>query len=125
MNKSIFASKTFWLQVAALVAAMFPQVQGWLASNPVEFVAVLGALNVIVRFLTSGGVSIFSGANGIGFWFPGIVALSVGTASVLGLASCSAGSAFPLKACVVMDHGTLCYSAKDGITAAIDARSGK
>jgi hypothetical protein len=57
MNKTIWKSKTFWLQVATLASAMVPQVQVFLVSNPVQFVAVLAAANTIMRFATSGKVS--------------------------------------------------------------------
>ena len=133
MSKSIFFSKTFWLQVAALVSAMFPVVQDWLVKNPVEFVAVLASLNVIVRFLTSGKVSILDDTtpvNGIGFWFSVAVGCVAGTALASGLVSCSADQlaaarAVPVKACYVTNEGRVCYSNVEGLSAEIDARSGK
>lgn len=56
MNKSIWKSKTFWLQVATLASAMLPPVQAFLVANPVQFVAVLTAANTIMRFATSGKI---------------------------------------------------------------------
>lgn len=56
--KPIFSSKTFWVQVLAIVSALFPAVRQFIAGNPVEFIAMLAAVNVIVRFGTSGRVSI-------------------------------------------------------------------
>lgn len=133
MSKSIFFSKTFWLQVAALVCAMFPAVQDWLVKNPVQFVAVLGALNVIMRFATSGNVSILDDrppVNGIGFWFSLAIGLGCGTALASGLVSCSADQlaaarAVPVKACYVTNKGKVCYSNVEGLSAEIDGRSGK
>lgn len=58
MDKSIFKSKTFWTQVLATASTLIPSVQEFLASNPVEAVAVLGALNVVVRFFTKGRVNV-------------------------------------------------------------------
>lgn len=133
MSKSIFFSKTFWLQVVALVSAMFPVVQDWLVRNPVQFVAVLAALNVIVRFITSGKVSILDDTppvNGIGFWFSVAIGCVCGTALASGLVSCSAeqlaaAKAVPVKACYVTNEGRVCYSNVEGLSAEIDARSGK
>jgi len=59
-TKAIWSSKTIWVQALTLLSALIPAVQAWIAANPVEFVAVLAAVNVIARFLTSGAVSIFS-----------------------------------------------------------------
>lgn len=50
----IYLSGTLWLTVAALLAMIFPQVKEWLENNPVEITSVLGAVNVLLRFLTSG-----------------------------------------------------------------------
>jgi hypothetical protein len=56
----------------------------------------------------------------------------LGMAAVLGTAlpSCSADQvaavrAFPLRTCAETDYGTVCYSTADGVTVAVDARSGK
>jgi len=58
MNKPIWKSKTFWLQVATLAAALLPPVQAFLLANPVQFVAVLTAANTIMRFATSGKIEV-------------------------------------------------------------------
>ncbi len=50
----IYLSGTLWLTVAALLAMIFPPVKEWLENNPVEITSVLGAVNVLLRFLTSG-----------------------------------------------------------------------
>jgi hypothetical protein len=57
MNKTIWKSKTFWLQVATLASAALPPVQAFLVANPVQFVAALAAANTLMRFATSGKVS--------------------------------------------------------------------
>lgn len=57
--KPFWQSKTVWLQVLALVCMFIPAVQAWVVKNPVEFVAVLGAVNTLVRWVTSGSISIF------------------------------------------------------------------
>lgn len=57
--KKAHQSKTLWLNGVAILAALVPTVQQWLAENPVEFVSALAALNILVRFVTSGKVSLF------------------------------------------------------------------
>ena len=56
INKSILKSKTFWVQVATLASVFAPPVQAFLVTNPVEFVALLTAINTVVRFVTSGRI---------------------------------------------------------------------
>lgn len=58
MNKNILKSKTFWLQAITVASAFVPQVQVWLAANPETAVAVIGAVNVLMRFATKGKVSL-------------------------------------------------------------------
>lgn len=59
--KSFWKSKTVWMQVVTLAASFVPGVQSFLAANPVEAMAALTAVNVLVRFVTLGRISIFSG----------------------------------------------------------------
>ena len=105
-SKSIFQSKTFWVQIVALLSMAVPQVQTWLSANPEQFVAVLAAVNVLVRFATSGKITL-SGAgeteNNIGGG-PGGLPLWIGilgTAAVIGglLPSCST-SGYPITGSV-------------------------
>lgn len=68
-SKSILRSKTLWVQVLTVVMALVPAVQQWIKANPVEFLSVLAAVNTLVRFVTSGVVTIFpedDGASGNG-----------------------------------------------------------
>lgn len=58
MKKNILLSKTFWVQAVTVGAAFFPQSQAWMASNPEEFVGVIAAVNVLIRFATSGKVTL-------------------------------------------------------------------
>jgi len=91
-TKSIFLSKTFWVQIVTVLSLAVPQVREWLDANPEQFVAVFAALNVIVRFVTSGKINIFgagegssAGSNLILVW------VLLGTLVVLGgLPACSA-----------------------------------
>lgn len=52
-------SKTVWLNLLALVSMAVPAVREWVAANPVEPVAAFAALGVLIRFVTSGKISIF------------------------------------------------------------------
>jgi hypothetical protein len=57
--KPWWQSKTVWLNVLALASMAVPAVREWVEKNPVEPMAALTALNVLVRFVTSGKISIF------------------------------------------------------------------
>ena len=58
-SKNIIASKTLWVQVVAVVSTFIPAVGEFLRANPEGFVAALAAVNVLVRFATSGRVTLF------------------------------------------------------------------
>ena len=139
-TKSILLSKTFWLQILAFAAVLFPAVQAWLAANPVQAVGALAAANIIVRFVTSGHISIFAGApaeadagssRGV---YPAIIGC-IAAAGIMGcLPSCTgpqlaqslqALRAIPIRSCVATDYGTACYSSKRGLDITVDATSGK
>lgn len=53
-----YLSRTFWVNAVALVALLFPEVRVWLEENPVEFTTALGAVNVLLRFVTVGKCSV-------------------------------------------------------------------
>lgn len=59
--KPWWQSKTILLNILALVAMAIPAVAQWVKENPVEPIAALTALNVLVRFVTKGRISIFGG----------------------------------------------------------------
>lgn len=50
----IYLSGVLWITIVSLVAMIFPSAKEWLEANPVEVTSVLGAVNVILRFVTSG-----------------------------------------------------------------------
>lgn len=62
-TKSILASKTLWLQIIMIALGFFPPALAWLKANPVDALVAIGALNVLVRFATSGKVSLFPGLS--------------------------------------------------------------
>ncbi|PNC35796.1 hypothetical protein CXU13_05140 [Akkermansia muciniphila] len=49
-----YLSRTLWINVAALLSLLVPAVRDWLTANPVEFTSALGAINVLLRFVTVG-----------------------------------------------------------------------
>lgn len=53
-NTPIYLSGVLWFTIVSLVAMIFPSAKEWLEANPVEVTSVLGAVNVILRFVTSG-----------------------------------------------------------------------
>jgi hypothetical protein len=57
--KPWWQSKTVWMNVLALLSMAVPAVREWVAKNPVEPVAAFAALSVLIRFVTSGKISIF------------------------------------------------------------------
>ena len=99
-TKSILASKTFWLQLIAVASACYPPVGLWVAANPVGAVAALGAVNILVRFVTKGQITIFPGdagsvdGNGGHSGLPLMLLLLTGMAAALvGLPSCATTTA--------------------------------
>ncbi|PNC79960.1 hypothetical protein CXU01_08755 [Akkermansia muciniphila] len=63
-NKTPFyLSKYFWTNLAALLALIIPDVRAWLDSNPIEFFSVLGAVNILLQFI-SGGKYQLAGEDG-------------------------------------------------------------
>lgn len=58
MSKSLFKSKTFWLNVLGVAAFAAPQA----IVNPVTLGYVLAGLNVAVRVLTTGPVHVLEDA---------------------------------------------------------------
>ncbi len=63
--KSFVQSKTIWLQVIAVLSLFIPAMRDWLAANPEQPVAIFAALNVLVRFATSGKIVLFADSGGV------------------------------------------------------------
>lgn len=55
-----YLSRTFWINLVALLSLFLPSVREWLENNPVDFVAALGGVNVLLRFVTYGKYQISS-----------------------------------------------------------------
>lgn len=49
-----YLSRTFWINTAVLLSLIIPAVRDWLEANPVEFTTALGAVNVLLRFISTG-----------------------------------------------------------------------
>jgi hypothetical protein len=135
--KSIFASKTAWLQIITLIAAFVPPVQAFLVVNPVAAVAVISAANVLVRFFTADKVALFPDPAGV---VPGaatlpawVVWLGMGTlagVSLLPLSGCtqaqiSAAESIPIHSQIRTDRSSLGYDSQTGVDVEVDATSGK
>lgn len=56
--KNILQSKTFWVNFIAALVAFLPAVKDWLAANPETALSALGAANILMRFVTSGKISL-------------------------------------------------------------------
>ena len=56
-------SRTFWINLAALLSLLLPSVREWLENNPVDFVTALGGVNVLLRFITYGKHQISSDSD--------------------------------------------------------------
>jgi len=58
-RKSIFLSKTFWVGLLAAVAPVIhPAVNQYISENPADFSALVGVSMVLLRLLSSKGVSV-------------------------------------------------------------------
>ena len=58
-----YLSRTFWINLAALLSLLLPSVREWLENNPVDFVTALGGVNVLLRFITYGKHQISSDSD--------------------------------------------------------------
>jgi membrane associated rhomboid family serine protease len=58
MDKKIFQSKTFWIQVLALVAVMVPASAGFITEHLGASGAVWALVNVALRLITKDKVQI-------------------------------------------------------------------
>ena len=58
MDKKIFQSKTFWMQVLGLVAVMVPQSASFIAEHLGASGAIWAVVNVVLRLVTKEKVQI-------------------------------------------------------------------
>ena len=138
--KNILLSKTFWVQIVALLVLVFPAVKSWFDSNPVEYLTALAAVNVLLRFVTRGAVSILPGATagaepsecddetgnsgGLLAWLPPAALAGLVGFSSPGCSPVPAGS-LPFAGTVLVDGATLHYDSKAGLAVTVDQRSAK
>ena len=119
-SKTILLSKTFWVQVVTVLSLAVPQVRDWLNANPESFVAALAAINLLVRFATSGRVIIFGAGEsekppgGNGDLTGLLLMIGMGAATMGALPSCASGE-FPMKVTAILEEGALSYSSKGGL----------
>lgn len=139
-TKTILASKTFWANLVALLLLLWPAARAWVSANPVDTVTALGGINVLLRWFTSGGVSLFgsdepeekSGEVKSGSRVLGVSAgmlLAGGLAGIgLSLPACSPASPDnlpPISARYQKDGLAVEYSSKGGVVIVVDETSGK
>ena len=135
-SKSFLLSKTVWLQIVLFGLAFFPPALAWLKDNPVEAVAVIGAVNVLVRFATSGKISILppeevdeqtggSAGGRIPLWVigAGMMAGGLGCLPSCSSAQMDAARAIPIRVTLITPGGGIGYSSKSGLS--VDYRSAK
>ena len=127
-SKPLLKSKTFWLNLLALAAALYPPVQAFVAANPVTTVAALTAANTLVRFVTRDKVSLFPLADGTDAGTLPSWLLLAGLLGVMGfpLAACSPGQTtppIPIHATYHKGGTTVTYDSKGGL--GIEQDSGK
>ena len=117
-TKSFLLSKTIWLQILMFALGFYPPALAWVKANPESALGVITALNVLMRFATSGKVSILppedvenkGGTSGM------VSLLAMGVAvGLLGvsLPSCSAGQiaaarAIPITVCGSYQGAKVC-----------------
>lgn len=51
-QKSPFLSKTLWMNLVVAIAAFFPSVQSYIASNPMVTVMAFAGANFVLRLLS-------------------------------------------------------------------------
>ena len=136
-SKSFLLSKTVWLQIVLFGLAFFPPALAWLKANPVDAVAVITALNVLVRFTTSGRISILppeevdaaetggSAGGRIPLWVigAGMMAGGLGCLPSCSSAQMDAARAIPIRVTLITPGGGIGYSSKSGLS--VDYRSAK
>lgn len=53
-----YLSYILWTNLAALASMLLPSVRDWLANNPIEFTAALGAVNTLLGFFSRGTIQL-------------------------------------------------------------------
>ena len=56
--KSIFHSKTFWVNIIALIALIIQTKYGWIVDESMQM-QILAVINIILRYVTSEGIKEF------------------------------------------------------------------
>lgn len=52
VKKSLFKSKTFYMNLVMALSPLFPAVQAWVVENTAAFGMIWGALGIILRMVT-------------------------------------------------------------------------
>lgn len=122
-TKSFFLSKTFWVQIVAMGSMLFPAVRQWVESNPVDFAAAWAALNILVRFVTHGKISLVGepAERGAGTKVPAVLLLiAAGGLLAVALPSCALPDGTPVRFSLIVPDGAVSYSSKGGLEIAVE-----
>lgn len=80
--KSPARSKTIGLNAGLMLLLLIPQVKDFVSNNPVSVPYALAAANIVLRFSTSGRISLFPGTaagktmGGSSWWLPVIIGVA-------------------------------------------------
>jgi len=56
--KPWWVSKTMWTNLLIAMAAFFPPIQDWISKNPEQMVWVWAGINLVLRFISKGKISL-------------------------------------------------------------------
>lgn len=118
-TKKFWLSKTFWLNLLVLLCGFVPAAREWIARNPVTFSSAWGALNILLRFATSGKIGLNdepAQPSGNAWTLLGLLVPAVMACGLL--ASCN--SPIPLGGTVQYKGISLSGSSKGGLWMAAD-----
>ena len=109
-SKNPLLSRTIWIQIIAFISAFQPVVQEWLASNPVAIVGVFNAINILVRFVTQGKISVLGTVK---TGAVNLLAIGLGLAALFTAGTLTSCADYPLRgSAYYRDSGT---GAKAGV----------
>lgn len=101
-SKPFFLSRTFWVNVIALLALFFPAVREWAAAEPEAPIIILAFVNLVLRTVTNKSITISKddgdtddGKSSGGFGGLPLALMLAAAIIVVCLPACS-GSGYPL-----------------------------
>lgn len=119
MNKSIFLSKTFWLQVVVVLSMLFPQAKAWAQQNPEAFASLWALANVLMRYITKGAVTLKGEDDAFLPMIIGLVCVALVSNATISCtpAQQEAAKAVPVRATYVDKKGNVyAYDPRTGVS---------